>query len=57
MSITYKLVDILNGIGGGGSCTKSWCTNIECVCTMVYCLAPKLKVFSRSKKFKGHIVI
>ena len=42
MSITHKMVDILNGIGSSSSCTKSRCTNIECVCTMIYCLAPKL---------------
>ncbi len=57
MCITYKLIDILYGIGSSGSCTKCRCTNIKRVGTMIYSLAPVLKVLGRSKKFKGHILL
>ena len=57
MGITYKLVNIFNGISCGNARTKCRCTNIKCVSAMVYCLAPVLKVLGRSKKFKGHILL
>ena len=51
MCMLHQSLDVFYGIASSGTCAETWCTDIDCIGTMIDGLDSAFKILCRSKKF------